>query len=472
MTKPQYGIWTNIFDYTIYFMLFSNILPFWVTRFVARGKEGTIKTSAFTQLSIGIISTIIYLPVIYLISNSIGTSTYLLIYFIAAVNILTTYMVTVFESVLQATKPQAVGYGFIIQEIVKVVVALILILGFKQIFLGAIFGLVLGPVIQVLYYVFLLSDFFKEKANWAYVKEWFKGSPAMVYNAVGAQLFSFVLILLFLYGGSVARAYYQTALSFTTIVGYSSFLAFAVYPKLLAKSCSNEEVGLSFRTVLMLAIPLATITMIMSVSFLTILNISYSVAWPVLIALTIDTLVLLIYNFYTSCLFGVEAFDAEGQISMRKLVRSKIFKIFSVPYIQAAIALPLTYFVLTELPVGGSVGVTVEVIAILIGVHISTFIGVYAYMKSSISIIVAWKSIGKYVLAAFIMGAALWLLPTTLTLLSTIAKAILGFAFYAVLLVAIDSEARKLVKLIWLELRVSWQQLISKNEEFEAETPS
>jgi len=241
---------------------------------------------------------------------------------------------------------------------------------------------------------------------------------------------------------------------------------------LLAKTCSNEEVGLSFRTVLMLAIPLATITMIMSVSFLTILNISYSVAWPVLIALTIDTLVLLIYNFYTSCLFGVEAFDAEGQISMRKLVRSKIFKVFSVPYIQAAIALPLTYFVLTQLPMGGSVGVTVEVIAILIGVHISTFIGVYAYMNHSIRIPVAWKSIGKYVLAAFIMGVALWLLPTTLTLLSTIAKAIAGFAFYAGLLVTIDLEARTVVKLIWLELRVSLQQLTGKNEELKVETSS
>ena len=113
-----------------------------------------------------------------------------------------------------------------------------------------------------------------------------------------------------------------------------------------------------------------------------------------------------------------------------------------------------------------------EVIAILIGVHISTFIGVYAYMNHSIRIPVAWKSIGKYVLAAFIMGVALWLLPTTLTLLSTIAKAIAGFAFYAGLLVTIDLEARTVVKLIWLELRVSLQQLTGKNEELKVETSS
>jgi O-antigen/teichoic acid export membrane protein len=472
MTKAQYGIWTNIFDYTVYFLLFSSILPFWVTRFKARGHEGTVKTSAITQLLIGTISVVIYLPAIYLISNGIGTTAYLLIYFIAGLNILTTYMVAVFESALQAIKPQTVGYGFIIQEIVKVVVALILILGLKQIFLGAIIGLVLGPVIQIFYYVFLLSDYFKEKAHWGHLKEWFKGSPAILYSAVGTLLFSFVFILLFLYGGSVSRAYYQAALSFTTVVGYSASLAFALYPKLLANSCNDEHVNQSFRTVLMLAIPLATITMVMSISFLTILSVSYSVAWPVLIALTIDTLVVLIYNFYTSCLFGVEAFDAEGQISIRKLVRSKIFKVFTIPYIQAAIALPLTFFVLTRLHGVGSVQSTVAFVAILIGVHVSSLVGVYSFMKRSIRIPVAWRSIGKYALASLIMGVTLLLLPTTSTLLSTIAKAIAGFAIYVILLVAIDLEARNLVRLIWLEIQIIFRPSIRRNVDINEETAS
>ncbi len=186
------------------------------------------------------------------------------IYFIAGLYILNFYLLAIFESILQATKPQAVGYGFIIQEIVKVLVALVLILVLKQIFLGAILGLVVASVIQIFYYTYLLSDYFKEKANWGYVKEWFKGSPAIVFNTIGSQLVSFVLILLFLYGGSAARAYYQAALSFTTVVGYSSSLAFGLYPKLLANSCSDKEVGSSFRTVLMLAIPFATLAMVMS----------------------------------------------------------------------------------------------------------------------------------------------------------------------------------------------------------------
>ena len=131
MTVAQYGIWTNIFDYTAYFMIFSSLIPFWTTRFTARNQGGTVKTAIFSQFTIALISFLIYLPAIFLISHAIGTANgYLLIYLISAFYILTFYMVTVFESILQATKPQATGYGFIIQEIVKVAVALILILVF------------------------------------------------------------------------------------------------------------------------------------------------------------------------------------------------------------------------------------------------------------------------------------------------------------------------------------------------------
>ena len=156
MTTSQFGIWTNIFDYTGYFLLFSGLLPFWATRFVARGKEGTVKTGALAQLLIALISVVIYFPAIVLISRAIGTEVYLLIYLITGFYILNTYMVTIFESILTSMKPQAIGYGFLIEEVVKVTVALVLILGLRQLFLGAILGLVISALVQLLYYVRLL----------------------------------------------------------------------------------------------------------------------------------------------------------------------------------------------------------------------------------------------------------------------------------------------------------------------------
>jgi O-antigen/teichoic acid export membrane protein len=62
MTKPQYGVWSNIFDLTGYFLLFSGFIPFWATRFVARGKEGAAKTALLTNLILAIASAAIYIP--------------------------------------------------------------------------------------------------------------------------------------------------------------------------------------------------------------------------------------------------------------------------------------------------------------------------------------------------------------------------------------------------------------------------
>jgi O-antigen/teichoic acid export membrane protein len=60
MNTSEYGVWTNIFDYTGYFLLFSGLIPFWATRFVARGKEGAIKTSTAANFILALASMAIY----------------------------------------------------------------------------------------------------------------------------------------------------------------------------------------------------------------------------------------------------------------------------------------------------------------------------------------------------------------------------------------------------------------------------
>jgi O-antigen/teichoic acid export membrane protein len=468
MTSAEYGTWTNMFDYTPYFIILGGTLPFWVLRFVARGKEGAAKTAALTQLLIAVVATIAYLPAIYFISNAIGNSQYLLIYLLAGGYVFTYHLISIFEGILQAVKPQTTGYGFMIQEIVKVVVALVVILIFKQVFLGAMLALVIAPTVQSIYYAVLLRGFFKEKLNWSYLKQWLKGSPIQLYSAIGTTLLSFAFIILYTYSHD-ARGYYQAALSFTTIVSYAASLSVSLYPRLLANSSSQKEVSLSFKTVMMMAIPLAALCMVMSFSFLTVLHPadldggSYGVAWPVLIALTVDTLIILISGFYSSCLMGIEAFDAEGQISLRELVKSKIFKVYSIPYIQAAFIIPLTYYVLTQMPVDGPVSTAVAFVGVLIAVHAATFVGLYVFMRQSLCIPVAWASVTKYILAALLMGVVLYFLPTTTTLMATIAKTLAGFLLYIGLLLAIDSGARELLRLIWQEITVTLKPLIHRN---------
>jgi hypothetical protein len=453
MTSEEFGAWSFIFYLIGLFALVNGLFPFWATRFVARGRDGAVKTAVSANLFVGIVAIAAYLSLVSVVLSALHVSSIApAIYLIAALQILNVYLVAALEACLRSVKPQAAGYGLLIEEIVKVTLAFTIFLGFGQLFLGAIAGIVVGASVQAVFYTWLLKNYLRQAIHWGYLREWLKGSAAFVYNIVGGQLLGFVLYLLVLFGGESALGDYQAAVTFSTVIGYAGSLAFALYPKMLAQECPSD-VEASFKNMLMLALPMAAVALTMSTSLLTILNASYSNASPILILLTIDTLIVLVSQFYTQCLVGSETLDAEGKISVRLLVRSKIFKVFTLPYLQAAIALPSVYYILTQMPSAGPVQAATYVVAVNIIVHAVTFAAIYALMHREFKLTVAWKSVSKYVFAALVAAGLLLVLPQTTTLTTTFGKGLAGVGVYAALLLATDADARKLGRQIIEEIR-------------------
>jgi O-antigen/teichoic acid export membrane protein len=450
MTTDQYGVWGNIFDVTGYFLLFSGFIPFWAIRFVARGEEGATKTAFVANLTVAIASAAAYIPLAPLIAASLHI-TETSVYVLASAQLVTVYAVNTLESCLRAKKPQAIGYGLLFEEVVKLSLAYLFIVRLQQLFIGAMLSLILSASFQTLFYLKLLSKDLRQKVQWSYVREWLKGSAALVYNAVGGQLANFVLILLIIYGTQSGRGDYLAATTFATIIGYSSSLAFALYPKLLAEN-SLKEITASLKTVLMFALPLVAIIISMSPSLLTVLKISYREAWPVLIVLSIDALISLVSTFYTNVLYGVEKLDEEARIPLRKLVKSKMFKLLTLPYIQAALTLPTTLYILTQFANGQAVRAATYVAIIIMAAHAIMFLLTYLIMGTSVRIVVPWGSIGKYVFASSVTAVILYVVPHPATLALTFITVAVGAAIYAALLLAIDKDARMLVRSILQEI--------------------
>jgi hypothetical protein len=453
MTKPEYGIWANIFDLTGYFLLFSGLFPFWTMRFVARRNKGAAKTGLLANLIISLAATSIYIALTPLLTTAFNISTqYVFMYLIASAHIINMHLITALESILRAKKPQAIGYGLLIEEISKITLACLLIVKLQQLFLGALLSIIISITIQVLYYLKLTSKDLKEKLCWTYAKEWVKGSTANIYNAIGSQLAASPIILLFLLGGQAARGNYQAATTFSNMIGYALFLSYALYPKLLADN-NLKDVTASLKTVLMFAIPMTAIVLSIPQSLLTVLNIQYNEATPILLLLAVDAFILLISQFYTSVIFGVEKLDEESEIPMKKLVKSKIFKVFTLPYIQAAISIPTCLYVLTQIAAGHPVNAAVYVTAISLAAHIVILLIQYTMMHTTVHINIPWRNIGKYILASAITATALYVLPHATTLTRTLATALAGAAIYLAILLSIDREARKTVTLIWEEIK-------------------
>jgi hypothetical protein len=456
--SSESNIWFNITDVVTYFTLLGGVVPFWVMRYIARGKEGAAKTGIATNFIIALIFAVAYLAMAPLILSTLGiTANYLVLYLVASVQIVELYMLNVLESCLQAVAPHVVGYGLVLQQVIKLGLGYVLISLLNTPLLGAVVSVLVSFGVQAFYYYALLHQGPAEKIDWGYIKDWIKSSPATIYNVLGTQLLSFVLLLLYNFGSNSnpdligARGYYGYAAQIAQIVAYSSFLSFALYPKLMAER-KGEHITSSMKMVLMFAIPMTVGAVALSDSYMGLLNPDLRAASGVLVILAVDALVSAVSGLYSSVLFGVETVDQKG-VSFRKLVKSKLFVVFSMPYLQAAIALPLAYYVLTSFAFHAPLEAALYVSVIYLAVHLIAFVWQFAIVRKIIAIQTPWKAISKYIAASAVMGAVMFLVPHPDRISTTLAMTAVGGGIYLVLLAAIDKEARKLPKTALREIK-------------------
>ena len=457
-SQAEYGVWFNVNDVLAYFTILAGILPFWAMRFVARNEKGAAKTGVLANLAISIAATLVYLPLLPLITSALHVRGYISIYLLIAAQIIELHLLNALEANLRAKKPQTLGYGLLIAEILKVLLGCILIFGrILSPLEGAVISLTLAIAAQITYYLKLHVEELKQNVNWAYVKEWAKGSIANIYNAIGNQIAAFIFIMLFTYGGETARSNYGAAFQIANIITYSSFLAFALYPKLLAEK-NSSDITSSIKSVLMFAIPMTAGALALPDLYLTILKPEYSAAWPVLMVLAVDSLVATISTFYGFVLYGFEKFDEEAKITFLQLLKSRLFIAFSLPYVHSAITIPLTYHVLTSYtfdPVGCALAVAI----INSAARFAMFLILRAMVNKITKIIIPWKNIAKYVIASAIMANTLIYItkmpqfPANPKVHQILGLTVFGGLIYITIIALIDDDARKLTKSIWLEIK-------------------
>jgi hypothetical protein len=455
--KTEYDYWLNVNDVGTYFTLVAGVLPFWIMRFAVRKKKGSVKTGIFANLVISAIATLIYLLLVPFITSALGISVnFLLVYFLMSLQIVESYTITVLEACIQTRIPQAVGYGLIVQHVSKVILSYVLIIMLNRLILGAAIATIVGFVPQIIYYLKLLSPEFKEKIEWNYVKEWVKGSLINIYNVIGSQAAAYILIMLFPYGSQNstqmgARGIFGAAQLVAAVITYSSFLAFALYPRLLAER-NAEDITTSLKMVLMFAIPMTVGAVALSDSYMRMLSAPAASA-SVLVVLSIDSFVSVISGLLGTVVYGFDTVDEGTKMSLRQLVRSRIFLAFSLPYVQAAITLPSAYFALTTYAQNQPVQAALYASVINSAVHFSTFLVLYVIARKMIKISIPWRNIGKYASATAVMGAILYAIPHSTRVYVNLIETAIGGAVYMALLMAIDKEARSLPRSVLKEIR-------------------
>lgn len=446
LSQSEYGILGNFNIIVPYFTILSGAISFWTMRFVARGAEGATKTGLVANLILSAIAAMIYLALLPIISPTFGLENYLAVYLIFVGQVIETYLITVLESSLQGNKPEYVGYGLLVGEILKLAFCVVFVVWQHWALPGVALSIVVAFAIKIGFYLKVISSELRQKLTFSYVREWIRGSAFNIYNIIGDRIAAILFLMLSLYGTQYAVSYYTAAAQIANIIAYSSFLAFALTPKLLAENKIGEATT-SLKLVLMFAIPMTIGVLSLPSSFLVFMKLSgeYVVAAPVLMILAIDALILTTSTVFNYVLQGIERVDEKAKIPFRKVVRSRLFVAFSLPYLQAAIALPATFYALTVFARGDPLQVVIYATGINAIGHVVTFLVMYYVIRRAVKVQIPWRNIGKYIISSAAMAAILYFVHPSGRLSTLIVTAIGGGVYISVLL-AIDTETRTLVK--------------------------
>jgi len=448
--RGELGIYSNLGDTLTYFTLPAMIIPFWTTRFTARNHAGAPRTGLASNLILSAIFAAIYTLLLPSITSAfqIGEA-YVILYIIVVIQILELYTLRAFEAILHARQPQKIGYGFLIFEACKVIIGYILIIqrGVRgpEALVAAVTSIIVAYTLQLVFYLRITTHGLQGKIKWSYVKEWLKASPINLYNIGGQRLAALVLILLFLYAGE-ARGDYRAGQIIASIIGHSSVLAFALYPKLLFK-IDPKDISTSLRMVLMFAIPMTAGAMILSDSYVTIMSVEFGLARPVLIILAMNALCVSVSSVFNTITSGTERVDEKAKIPFRKLIKTRLFLMYTLPYVQAAISLPLTYFILTTMA-QTAIEAATFVAAIILVMDIPLLFARYGIARKCVDFSIPWKNIAKYAMASVVMAAVLLVIRHPTRIIYTLAVTLLGGVVYILILLPTDREARSLAKSI------------------------
>jgi O-antigen/teichoic acid export membrane protein len=444
LTTADFGIWQNISDILVYALILASMVPFSATRYLSQGHRDAPKTGIVVNLLISLPITVVFLLLTPRLASALGAD---ILYFEAAsVEISLLYLLQMLQGTVLALSPHLLGYGAIVYEVTKIALGIILVPILGLGLAGAILAVVISQAILSIFYLVSTRDYLGEKINWSYVRSWWKASLINVYSALGDRVSTLGFILLILTWGPIARAYVGAAMTVAVMIAYSNSLATALYPKLLAElDASTVEAAL--RLSMLFAIPMTGGVVILSVPLLNILKMEYTVAATIVCVYAVSYLLDCFSAIMSTVIIATERADLDRNVSLRALVRSKLFLLPTLTYIGAGI-----YLAVLSVLLRGFAGDPLQA-ALYTGIagilaNIPVFLIRYRYARNSLRFRLPLANMSRYALATVLMMLMISQIHLSARLSQVFILVAAGAVTYFAIVIAIDPEARTLVRTI------------------------
>jgi O-antigen/teichoic acid export membrane protein len=461
LTTEEFGTWNLIGGLIIYVIIAEPIISYWTTREMARGIESA-KTAVISSGIFSIGGVAVYLLISFSLSNQLHANQSVL--YFASILIPVMFLNRTLTAINLGWKPQASSYGMLSFEVSKIPVALILV---HFLHMG-IFGAILSTIIAYIASIIILGIFAREKLksqfNKSFLKKWMKLSWLSAYPGLSNIIYHLDVIVFSVISGSViGLAFYSAAQSVSNLVGNSSLIAQAVYPKLL-EGGSKQHLKENLTRFFYFAFPLAALAIVFAKPALFALKPVYDIAVPVVIFMTIRAFLYVLGGIYNQALMGIETVDLNEHSTVKDFIKSKLFFVPTSILVQYSVYIISVTIGLFFLKPYSKTNVDLVTYWAVISLVTQIPFTIYYYISTKKHFVssIDWESVIKYFGSSIVsFGITYILLQEFLSYKNSIFEfipnlflfALVGIGLYFLMTYIIDHKTRKLLQAIIKEMK-------------------
>ena len=407
LTVDEFGQWSIISSLLVYGIYIPSILPFWYTRYTARGVT-IAKTSIISTLLISFLGILIYLIAGKIFLPEFEKFFPILIF--ATFQVISTSLIISLSSIANGIKPEYTSYGFIIFEITKVIIAIILVYLLGVDLLTVILITIVAEIVHVGVLAILIRKEIRKKTDFKNIIKIFKVSWLALYTKIGGLIFlTDVLVANFLNLSYEFIAIFKIGFIFAVIAEYGSYIAYPLYIKLL-RGGKSEDIQVSTKLMFTFSIPISIGIFLLSKPLLFLLNPEYIIAEKIVQILIAyyfsSTIIALFFNIAQ----GMDTVDIKPNIRFKDFLHSALFKFPTLNIIRMSMYIAgLIVLIFVTDPLNLSPEKFGEYwAAVLLITNLPIIIYSVRLTKKVVDFSFPLKNIGKYVIASSIMGIFIW----------------------------------------------------------------
>lgn len=440
LSQHELGVWFYIGSIVTYFEFFVKVVPYWVIRDFARGRE--IVKTAIT------VSSIISIPLmVFFVILSWWLSTYskidLMFFLIASLLIPAYYVSASINSILYARYPHKVGWRIPIIDGLKIPLAIALL---PYGLVGVLSAVVIANFLYIFYGLYIVKKEFEKIINYDWLKSRFKHAwlPLMQSGIgyVNSASDSFLVGALL---SPIQLSLYGVGTTISNAVRTSSQLVLPFSMKVLVKATiSREEATSMVKFLTIFSTPMLIGGILLSRDLYGVFGPAYIEGAGVLWILLLSAVVASYTSIFSGIISGIEKVDYDLDVGFKKLLRSRLFIINLTDYLTTAVLLASSLILIPILSITGAA--LSRLASSLTSFTIFSILSL-KYIDAKRSLV----NIGKTIIPCIPMSVYLSLFTDTRAVI-TILNVFVGAIIYFATLYLIDRESRYMIKTFIKEL--------------------